>query len=190
MSFIMDYNIHIDPQRDGAQPGPHKLHEDVPFDAAGFNAAVLGAIEQYKSLSADDPPPFDTNDELTPDEHILLYLVIRTFIPESQMDESTCDRHLKLRQNRLLPGALRTAYTSHNYASLLSLDAMPDHVKERASKQGQDTTLSTSGGLQDLQHSPALSFRSLFKAPYIGDTAKLLIETLNHEREMYLQNNA
>ncbi|EUC56122.1 G2/mitotic-specific cyclin cdc13, putative, partial [Rhizoctonia solani AG-3 Rhs1AP] len=136
MSFIMDYNIHIDPQRDGAQPGPHKSNEDVPFDAAGFNAAVLGAIEQYKSLSADDPPPFDTNDELTPDEHILLYLVIRTFIPESQVDEGTCDRHLKLRQNRLLPGALRTAYTSHNFASLLFHDAMPDDVKERAPKQG------------------------------------------------------
>ncbi|KEP46670.1 putative G2/mitotic-specific cyclin cdc13 [Rhizoctonia solani 123E] len=156
----------INPRDDATQLGSQISNEDVLFDAAKFNAA----------------------DELRPDEYILLYLVTRTFLPESHMDLSMCRAHL--RGNRSLFSALRTAYISHNFASLLFHDAMPDDVKERAPKQGQNTTLSTSGGLQDLQHSPALSFRSLFKAPYVGDTAKLLIETLNHEREMYLQNNA
>ncbi|CAE6489327.1 unnamed protein product, partial [Rhizoctonia solani] len=139
----------INPRYDATQLGSQISNQDVPFDAEKFNAAVLDAIEQYKSST--DPSSFNLKDELQPDEYILLYLVTRTFLPESHMDLSMCRAHL--RGNRSLFSALRTAYISHNFASLLFHDAMPDDVKERAPKQGQNTTLSTSGGLQDLQHS-------------------------------------
>ncbi|KEP45172.1 putative G2/mitotic-specific cyclin cdc13, partial [Rhizoctonia solani 123E] len=187
MSSNLDNSMDIDPQTDGPQPGFHRSNEGVPFDAAGFNSAVLNAIKQYKSSSTAIPPPFD-KDELSPDEPILLYLVIRTFMPESHMNLSNCKSHLL--ENRPLYSALRTAYTPQNFAGLLSHAGMPDCVKERAPKQQQGISPSTNGNLQDIQNSQALGFQSLFNAPYIGDTAKLLIETLNHEREMYFQNNA
>ncbi|EUC56125.1 hypothetical protein RSOL_160940, partial [Rhizoctonia solani AG-3 Rhs1AP] len=85
MSSNLDNSMDIDPQTDGPQPGFHRSNEGVPFDAAGFNSAVLNAIKQYKSSSTAIPPPFD-KDELSPDEPILLYLVIRTFMPESHMN--------------------------------------------------------------------------------------------------------
>ncbi|KAL5633634.1 hypothetical protein ACGC1H_003946 [Rhizoctonia solani] len=152
MSFPLDDSVGIDSQNDGTQLGSHGSNEDVPFDAAGFNSAVLNAIEQYKSSFTDDPPPFNSKEQLWfEDPGVLLYLVIRTFFPESRKDESSCNLHL--RQNRPLLSALQTAYTSYNFASLLSHGAMPDDVKERAPKQGQDTTPSTSGGLQDPQNS-------------------------------------
>ncbi|CAE6458759.1 unnamed protein product [Rhizoctonia solani] len=191
MSFPLDDSMDIDPQNDGSQPGSQS-NEDVPFDVAGFNSAVLGAIEQYRSSCTAVLPPFDSKDELPPDDHILLYLVIRTFLRGTEMDVNMYKDYLW--QNRPLLSALQTAYTSHNFASLLSHAAMPDDVKEHAPRQeqgGQDITPSTSGnGLQDQEDSKAYSFWVLFKAHYIGNTAKLLIETLNHEREMYLQNTA
>ncbi|EUC56123.1 G2/mitotic-specific cyclin cdc13, putative, partial [Rhizoctonia solani AG-3 Rhs1AP] len=184
MSFFLDSTIDIDPQSDDSQSGAQGSDEEVPFNVAEFNSVVIDAIEQYKSSSTDDPPPFYSKEQLwLEDPYTLLYLVIRTFLPESQMD---CNLHLK--QNRSLLSALQTAYTSHDFASLLSHDAMPDDVKERAPKLEQDITPSTSGSLQDLQDSRALNFPLLFKAPYIGDMARLLIETLNEEREAYLKN--
>ncbi|CAE6420243.1 unnamed protein product [Rhizoctonia solani] len=187
MNSPLDNRMDIDPQGDEPQSGSQRSNKDVPFDVAGFNSAVLDAIKQYKSSSTNDRPPFDSEERLWLEEHnILLYLVIRTFLPESQKDENSCDLHLL--QNLPLLSALQTAYTSHNFASLLSHDAMPDDVKERAPKQG--ISPSTSGNTQDSQDSQTYSLWLLFQAAYIGNTAKLLIETLNHEREMYFQNNA
>ncbi|KEP44988.1 putative G2/mitotic-specific cyclin cdc13, partial [Rhizoctonia solani 123E] len=183
----LDNRMDIDPQSDGSRSGSQGANEEVSFNVAEFNSTVIDAIEQYKSSSTDDPPPFGSKEQLWyEDPDILLYLVTRTFLPESQMDMSSCNLHLK--RNRPLLSALQTAYTSHDFASLLSHDAMPDDVKERAPKLEQDITPSTSGNLQDLQDSQVISFQLLFKAPYIGDTAKLFIITLNDVRKAYLNN--
>ncbi|EUC56129.1 G2/mitotic-specific cyclin cdc13, putative, partial [Rhizoctonia solani AG-3 Rhs1AP] len=179
----LDNRMDIDPQSDGSRSGSQGANEEVSFNVAEFNSTVIDAIEQYKSSSTDDPPPFGSKEQLWyEDPDILLYLVTRTFLPESQMDMSSCNLHLK--RNRPLLSALQTAYTSHDFASLLSHDAMPDDVKERAPKLEQDITPSTSGNLQDLQDSQVISFQLLFKAPYIGDTAKLFIITLNDSSGM------
>ncbi|EUC56124.1 hypothetical protein RSOL_160830, partial [Rhizoctonia solani AG-3 Rhs1AP] len=64
MSFFLDSTMGIDPQSDDSQSGAQESDEEVPFNVAEFNSAVIDAIEQYKSSSTDDPPPFGSKEQL------------------------------------------------------------------------------------------------------------------------------
>ncbi|KDN38073.1 hypothetical protein RSAG8_09758, partial [Rhizoctonia solani AG-8 WAC10335] len=131
MSSPLDNSMDIDHQE--SHLGSHESNQDASFDPAKFDSAVLDAIQEFKKSSTVNPPPFQFRDKHLDDLGILLFLVIKTFLRESQTDVDMCKQHLLESFSLFAP--LKTAYTSRSFASLLSNDAMPPEVIERAPKQ-------------------------------------------------------
>ncbi|KAG8712506.1 hypothetical protein FRC08_014483 [Ceratobasidium sp. 394] len=166
----------IDAVSEGPQPDTQSLGEPLfpeksQVDPVGFNQRILRAIEERK---AENPRDFKSQTRLVFDEYfILLRIVIKTWLGSCDMDNAACKDHLL--EHPALSGKLENAYASHSFAGLLEDLQLPPEIVEaaRTSTQG----ISPSNGDNSLQ--------AAFEEPYLGNTAKVFINTLNRERQYY-----
>ncbi|KAG9074797.1 hypothetical protein FS749_013611 [Ceratobasidium sp. UAMH 11750] len=166
----------IDAVSEGPQPDTQSLGEPLfpeksQVDPVGFNQRILRAIEERK---AENPRDFKSQTRLVFDEYfILLRIVIKTWLGSCDMDNAACKDHLL--EHPALSGKLENAYASHSFAGLLIDLQLPPEIVEaaRTSTQG----ISPSNGDNSLQ--------AAFEEPYLGNTAKVFINTLNRERQYY-----
>ncbi|KAH7332884.1 hypothetical protein B0J17DRAFT_677966 [Rhizoctonia solani] len=150
-------------------------HNDL-FNATKYNNDVLDAIKQHK---ANNTAAFQLGHVLLWNDYpTLLQVLIKTFLKDSQIDMKACSDHLY--QHPLLSKALNDAYVCQEFAELLLNPEMPPEVVEHAPAPGSGMTPSSSHN----------SIQSVFAAPYLGNAAKLFIETLNNERKEYFGKSA
>ncbi|CUA77121.1 putative outer membrane protein PmpA [Rhizoctonia solani] len=180
----MDSPMDIDAGYEGSQLGSNKPNDNKRFDAAKFNHAVLSAIQESREASL----VFRFPPKLYDHAH-LLCIVVSKFLPSWQIDVATCQEHLGKSEQSLYT-ALEEAYNNNDFASLLKHHAMLPRVLEHVVNQAQGMTPSSSGGFSDSQNSTALDLHLVFRGPYIGKTAQILIGTLNDERKAYLHTTA
>ncbi|KAJ1304934.1 hypothetical protein OPQ81_006067 [Rhizoctonia solani] len=129
-----------------------------------FNRKVLDAIQECRAKDLD----FIAEDELFADDTmILLLILLRAYNPACQITLADCKQYL--RQHKSFIGKLNTAYLSQEFARILEGPEMP---LDRARTVVSELTSSSSNP----------NLKSAFEVPYVGNTGRLFVDTLNQMR--------
>ncbi|KAG8736229.1 hypothetical protein FRC10_009554 [Ceratobasidium sp. 414] len=174
MSSAMD----VDAVPEGSQPGaqsPSEASFPGKPDPAEFNQKVLRAIQEHRAMN---PSDFDSPTALVLDDpSLLLRIIIKAHLGSCNMDDQASTTYL--RERRAFLHRLTRAYTSHLFADLLDGLQLPPGVVGSAETSAQGIRPSGSSNSDDS------GLQGAFEEPYLGNTAKLFIDTLNRERRSY-----
>ncbi|KAG9083329.1 hypothetical protein FRC06_004589, partial [Ceratobasidium sp. 370] len=166
----MNSAMDVDTVSEGSQrhaQNPSERFLPAKPDPAEFNQKVLRAIQERRAVN---PRDFSRT-RLRLEEPILLLRIIVESYLGYDMDDQACEDYLY--DHEAFTQSLEDAYASHSFADLLDDLQLPPEVIESARTSAQGPSGSNYG------------LQAAFESPYLGNMAKLFIDTVNRERRSY-----